>query len=354
MKKTYFIYIIIFNLCLGSSFTEKHYHLYNGLPSNYVKTTCQDYRGYIWIGTNQGISRFDGVRFKNYTTITDSVFMGHNYIYDIISDSTGIFISTKKGVAYFDFSTEKFSKFEAFPKNINNVFLYFTKDRKGNIWTNTDRELIQINNKGEILQKIEINKQLPHPFPFNINKFIFDENDNIWALSIKYGLLYFDKENHHFKRYLHNFKYDKSQEKLRVLTIYLDKQNRLWAGTYKNGLYLYDNNKDTFIKIDIINNNENLYLKSLGETISGDLILGTFKSGLFIINTSKKHYNSEFNQVKVLEHFDISNITNITKDIQGNIWVSSVEQGLRIFYNHSKKSIYIIFLFVKERKFRLS
>ena len=45
-----------------------YYTVREGLISNYVMTICQDSKGYLWIGTTDGISIFDGTKFNNITT----------------------------------------------------------------------------------------------------------------------------------------------------------------------------------------------------------------------------------------------------------------------------------------------
>lgn len=71
MKKKYCCLLLIF---LGSlmlhaqSFSSIHYSEKDGLPSNTVYDITQDTDGFIWFGTENGLSRFDGSRFKNFTT----------------------------------------------------------------------------------------------------------------------------------------------------------------------------------------------------------------------------------------------------------------------------------------------
>ncbi len=53
----------------------------DGLPSNHVTALCQDSRGYLWIGTDNGLSVYDGTEFKNFTTADG---LSNLYITDII------------------------------------------------------------------------------------------------------------------------------------------------------------------------------------------------------------------------------------------------------------------------------
>src|SRR6266478_3122249 len=46
----------------------RHYGVADGLARSYVKAIYQDSKGYMWFGTPEGLSRFDGYRFTNYGT----------------------------------------------------------------------------------------------------------------------------------------------------------------------------------------------------------------------------------------------------------------------------------------------
>jgi len=77
-------------------FTEQ-----DGLPSNYLNCLFQDRQGFIWIGSDKGLTRFDGTTFKNYTT--DDGLSG-NMILDITEDEIGnLWIGTfERGICRFD------------------------------------------------------------------------------------------------------------------------------------------------------------------------------------------------------------------------------------------------------------
>lgn len=67
-----YIRIIVFIICFYSSFdlgiaqTGRFYTMENGLSSSLVNELLQDSRGFVWIATEYGLNRFDGIRFTNY------------------------------------------------------------------------------------------------------------------------------------------------------------------------------------------------------------------------------------------------------------------------------------------------
>src|SRR5262252_2073847 len=73
----------------------RHYGVYEGLPHSSVRCTFQDSRGYLWIGTGDGLGRFDGYRFTTYDTGDG---LGNTYINGIAEDRQGrIWVATNGG-----------------------------------------------------------------------------------------------------------------------------------------------------------------------------------------------------------------------------------------------------------------
>lgn len=66
---------------LCQSLPFHRYTTQDGLPSNHITSLCQDSRGYLWIGTDNGLSMYDGIEFKNFTTADG---LPNLYITDII------------------------------------------------------------------------------------------------------------------------------------------------------------------------------------------------------------------------------------------------------------------------------
>src|SRR5688572_17673211 len=59
-----------FLLCKTQQVNFIKYTVYDGLVANPIRCIYQDSKGFIWIGTLEGLSRYDGYRFNNYTTVT--------------------------------------------------------------------------------------------------------------------------------------------------------------------------------------------------------------------------------------------------------------------------------------------
>ena len=100
--KLYLCLLFIFiNVKLYSQeFGYKHYTTQDGLVQSQVRSLFQDSKGYIWVGTKGGVSRFDGISFVNFT-VKDGLF--NSQVLSIIEDSKGtIWFLTNHGISGYD------------------------------------------------------------------------------------------------------------------------------------------------------------------------------------------------------------------------------------------------------------
>jgi ligand-binding sensor domain-containing protein/anti-sigma regulatory factor (Ser/Thr protein kinase) len=101
----------------------------DGLPSNHITSLCQDSRGYLWIGTDNGLSMYDGTEFKNFTTADG---LSNLYITDIIESKNQprtFWIGTIAG-GLVKMRNEHFSTIHIGDNNVSSL----CEDMKGVIW----------------------------------------------------------------------------------------------------------------------------------------------------------------------------------------------------------------------------
>ena len=87
-------------LCLTSSAQTVHFYTSDKLSSNQITRICQDKVGYIWVGTEYGLNKYDGYRFTNYLHETDdTTSVCSNVISFLFADSKGtVWVGTQKGL----------------------------------------------------------------------------------------------------------------------------------------------------------------------------------------------------------------------------------------------------------------
>jgi ligand-binding sensor domain-containing protein/signal transduction histidine kinase/DNA-binding response OmpR family regulator len=127
----------------GQSYYFSHYQVENGLSNNSVECSIQDDDGFLWVGTINGLNRFDGYAFKTfYYDPRDTTSVGSNFIRCLYSDNHGIiWVGTNKGVYTFDKIAEKFHLVRALPKGNSTQIL---GDAKGAFWFIIDQRVYRL------------------------------------------------------------------------------------------------------------------------------------------------------------------------------------------------------------------
>ena len=254
----------------------------------------QDSRGFIWVGTENGLNRFDGHQFRVfYNDPADSGSISNNYIKHILEDSMGnIWISTHGGgLNKFDRKSNQFKRYLHVPDN-------------------------------------------PHSLSDNtVNKVLEDRNGKFWIATLN-GVNLFDPATNSFSSFIHHNDDPKSLSDNNVTNIFIDSRNNLWVGTLNGGLNLYNRKDNTFIcyKCDprakgSISGNE---ITSIFEDSDHHLWIGTsvkglnrfdYETGNFICYRNKPGSNSVSND----------NIQSINQDDNGKLWIGTENGGISLF-----------------------
>lgn len=109
MKKKYKLLLLFFCFFFQTTypqFLDRKIELFttnDGLPDNSINAIQKDSKGFIWIATNNGLTRFDGQNFVNFSTTTHAAFFKNNIVDDIVVDQNLIYlVSGKEGVKLFN------------------------------------------------------------------------------------------------------------------------------------------------------------------------------------------------------------------------------------------------------------
>ena len=163
----------------------------SGLSYNCVHAIIQDSRGFIWLGTSDGLNRYDGMRFRTFHK--NELGGNSGFIVSLCEDDRGdIWIGTDSGVVLYDAATDRFRALDT-PSDrgtvIHNKVTTIKKDRQGVIWMAVNNQgLFSCDPESGALKNyfVEEGRQT---LPANITSFCFDVNNECW-LSLYFSNLY--------------------------------------------------------------------------------------------------------------------------------------------------------------------
>lgn len=338
LRISVYLFILVVGITHGSTafsaqYKFKHFSTSNGLPSNSIQCITQDHQGFIWIGTENGVSRFDGIDFKTFKYITDdSTSIGSNYINSIFEDSRNYFwMGTDCGVYIYSPEQESFSFFAKSTKegvSITTGISHLIEDKQENIWISTEGQgVFFYDQQQDELMQFKLIPSVPD-IEANSN-FIYslfiDSEDNIWASArtLADPLYLFDKQKRQFLPY--SFTPTPSSF---IYAINEYPQGNLWLGSWEDGLYQL-NTKSGNVKTYLSPKKEKgiSHIHSISHYKSDVLLIGS-DDGLLEFNTASEEYtlitSSELDADGLSDKF----IYPIYKDREGGLWIGGYYKGL--------------------------
>ncbi|TQV88659.1 two-component regulator propeller domain-containing protein [Aliikangiella coralliicola] len=306
-----------------------------GLPQSTVNTIYQDSQGFMWIGTYDGLTRYDGYRFVNFkNNPQDPGSLSDNIVVSIIEDDQGyLWIGTaQNGVNRFNPKNGEFTRFiskeDDFDSLSNPQVRVIHQDNANRIWVGTDQGLnLFLPEKqafAHFLNNPLDNQSLPDGAIVDI---VDDGNGNLWIASDE-TLAHFDIDQQVFTYY----QGETAPENINDL--YLDTDNSLWIGTLFDGLYHLRPDQNDFEQYmhdesdpESLANND---VRSILRVASGDLWVGTNEGGLNIRRKGANKFQ-RFSRNSADNHsLTINDIWSMYQDRSGLIWVGTAGGGINI------------------------
>jgi ligand-binding sensor domain-containing protein/signal transduction histidine kinase len=316
----------------------EHLTTNDGLTNNSVTHLFQDKKGFLWISTRNGLSRYDGQVFKNYEYIPGEInSLSDNEVNFVLEDSKGLFwIATQDGLNILNPLTEKISQFSLNNLLSSNELTAIAEDKFGNIWIGTRKGLNRFNPKTNEITVFKNERADKNNLSNNIIKSIYsDKNGNLWIGTVK-GLCKFNYQSNSFYVYLNDSSKPNSVANNVITYIAEDRKGSLWAGTI-NGLskvilegdeinfenYFFDDGTENTKKLNRI--------RSFDNDCKGNLWIGTIGGGLVLFDPlTKKYSNYKYSQNDISSIND-NEIFAICVDNFDNVWIGSSKRGISKF-----------------------
>jgi ligand-binding sensor domain-containing protein len=311
----------------------------DGLSQSRVNAIVQDSKGFIWIGAEDGLNRYDGYEFRIFTfDPKDSSSIANNIVLSLATDDSGnVWAGTSfGGLNKYDAKTGKFTTYRHSPEDQNSLSSdrvnYINRDNEGNLW------LASVGSGMDYFDiKTKQFTRYAHD-PENTNSvmsdnvlFVFkDSRSSVW-IGTDIGLDRFYPATNTFKHYTYSANNPDGINSPVVRSVHEDRQGKIWFGTVGGGLNRFDPQTETFSHILLdpngINDRSN-WISAIHEDRSGILWVGTWGAGLYQIdkhsNINQNFRNSPNDITSLSQDF----VSVIFEDITGELWIGTDLNGV--------------------------
>jgi len=330
IRRLQLVFFSVLYFSISSSFAQnkdwlfKIFDVNNGLSSLYVLSIAQDTQGYIWMGTRNGLSRFDGLKFVNYhTRFRDSSSLPGNSVNELLSDSKGrLVIGTSAGLCLYD---PLHDNFKTIPYPINIDIRSFTEGKEGAYWAASSNGLICFSKDLKTSNTYQHQANDPSSIPeTDIYKVIEDSKDkNILWIGTRSGII---------------VSFNKKTGKCGTSR---------WINPQRTVVVSLRNVNDSLLFIEncnikpivvrksdlrvLSNSNQKTDQQKKGKTKSEDEFLFGTENGVLALDG-----DFQFKEHAFTEYTKALSVNSILKDKQGNYWLSTYKRGVVQAYKTNK------------------
>jgi signal transduction histidine kinase/ligand-binding sensor domain-containing protein/AraC-like DNA-binding protein len=213
----------------GTDLNFQHLSVQEGLSRSWVKCIYQDRAGFLWVGTSDGLNRYDGYDFKIYKYNPGDVnSINSNNVNVIFEDSKGnLWVGTQQGLNIYKRDFDHFESLDLIHNYIDCIFEF------GN------GELL-VGSPGGLFLVDPVKRKVLQIFnDIYAEDILVDDQKNLWLATYN-GLRLLDTSDYTFRNFVHDpaDRYSISSNILRSL--YQDSGGRIWVGTNNTGLCLLE------------------------------------------------------------------------------------------------------------------
>ena len=374
---------------INSTLRFEHIGLAEGLSQSVIHAILQDHYGFLWIGTEDGLNRYDGYEFKIYRPDPENPnSINDRWITALVEDEQGnIWIGTRLGgLNRYDPNTDSFTHYLNDPEDLNslsnNHINTLFEDSSGYLWVGTENGLNRFNPRTASFQHYRNGPDIRSSLSDNhitaifedsqgilwigtngggLNRFdpttlvfhsykqiardnssisnnhvtaIAEDNDGFLWIATKFGLNRFEVNNESFTRYMHGGANPATLSHNNVQALQLDHSGYLWVGT-AGGLDRLNVESHTFVRHQHNPGNSSSLSSDSILTIYEDrgqvLWIGTFGGGLNKYNRAQSKFTYYKHEPNNPNSLSANIIFPIYVDNLGIVWIGTYDGGLNRF-----------------------
>ena len=310
----------------------------DGLSSNRIRCIYKDSKGYLWMGTDVGLDKYDSYQVKKYRNVENQPeTISNDILTGIFEDrDKNLWFGTYDGLNLYDPAKDNFKVFKKEPdndKSLNsNCITGIAEDKKGNLWIESDGNCLNRwvpETQKFIRYQFESDKGYLNPRPSKM--LAIDSKGYLWAVSLGSGIYRFEPESGNFTKFndpvLEPGPYC-------YKSIYIDKQDKIWISTDGNGFLSFNPATSVFehfgSKGDGKGTNQNLILDILPED-DDHLLLAVDQGGINRFDKVSKKFEYFVYDEANDKGLNNNGIWCLYKDKEGILWIGTSGGGINYF-----------------------
>jgi ligand-binding sensor domain-containing protein/signal transduction histidine kinase len=320
---TLFFLLLSATVIQAQPYYFKHYQVENALSNNSVFCSTQDHHGFMWMGTKDGLNRFDGYSFKTYRhDPANPRSLGNDKIHSLISDRpASLWVGTDQGLYHYNAVSEIFTLVkETKSMGIGLISL----DHKGNLWMLSSGKVYTYNPVQKKFFQVQLNKSF-------VPTYIYCRPNGEILIGSPTGYLGRYNEVSQAFDLMNLVAQNKTIEIGWISAIEETNDQQLIIGTINQGIKLFDLKTKVLKNLIVMNKDKtHIFVRAIKKLNDREFWIGT-ESGLYIYN----------HQTKKLVHLQKQNsnpyslsdnaIYSLCRDTEGGMWAGTYFGGMNYY-----------------------
>ncbi|SDJ89775.1 Signal transduction histidine kinase [Catalinimonas alkaloidigena] len=325
--------------------TYNLYHLGTdeGLPSDNIEYVFQDSYGFLWASSYDGLIRWDGQTFVTYAhDEADSTSLSHNIINCIWEDSQRrLWIGTNNGLNRYDRTRDQFQKCALGRPEENIPVNVIREDGQHRLWVGTSLGLCQYTPETNASRWFHYEPDNPNSLSHDvIFGMAIDAQDRLWLGTFNGGVTRFAPRTGTFVRLTHEADDPQRLSSNKIRSVYIDGPGRVWVGTFDRGITLLNQDGDVLRQYPRFSDEAGTgqdMISSLYEDHTGQLWVGVSNANAYFLD-DQGNFQPFTNPAYKKPEVQARTVTSFCEDSFGNLWFATRGQGL--FYTNPGKNVF--------------
>lgn len=325
--------LFLLNLFCANLFSQSgklsftHLSLKEGLSQSPIFSIMQDREGFIWIGSRDGLTRYDGYEFEVYPNEELNKSISQRDINAIQEDADrNLWLATSGGLYQFLRDTEKFVRIPIEGVRFTSS-LYPAGNNK--LWITTDQGIKTLDCKTRRVTSFIAHEQSG----LYVHTLCKDKSGILWSSSIK-GIRCYRATDGQPLPVPQTLADQLNIPGIRIFSIKEDADGDLWIGTASSGLFWYKRSTGQCINLSHSNTDPATilsdFVKDVYANAPDELWVGT-RNGLSIFNKKTQKFSNYEHRSDVKGSLSDNTIWKIMKDRAGSIWIATYAGGLNLY-----------------------